>query len=274
MSAKMEAIPDPQHLPPDPRLPGQQPRYSRDGIAESLANFYQSLPHLDPSRVRRAPPGGWPEITAEWFAAPGRKPLLERAVDLIRHLPYIDGDPVWVTPETFPVNYRTAVELSDGTGLPKPKWLVSLGVDLEGLAEGIPPWVVQLTMSVHRDGDIWLLDTMDGTVTKYIITGAVYPEPVGYYDEGDPRMWREEFCDDVTFPLESWLERTLQEYRDLSWFGLPRHKDPGVLWRGSQSWSEEIRELEEIMLQNGWPADYNGEECRRKLTEWMSRTDI
>ncbi|KAK2005675.1 hypothetical protein LZ32DRAFT_664189 [Colletotrichum eremochloae] len=272
MSAKTEAIPDPQDLPPDPRLPGQQPRYSRDNIVDSLASFYQSLPHVDPSLVRRAPQGGWPEITTESLAAAGMRPLPERAVDLIRHLPYIDGDPVWITPETFPINYRTAVALLPATGVYKPKWLHLLSHDLRSF-DGFPPWLVQLTLSVNRDGDIWLLDTMDGTVTKYIITGPVYPEPLGRYDEGDPRKWRDELCDDVTLPLESWLEGILEKYRNLSYLGIPRHKYPGVLWRNDE-WDKEIKEIEEIMRQNGWPEDYNGEEGRKKLAEWIRQADI
>ncbi|KAK1594887.1 uncharacterized protein LY79DRAFT_548750, partial [Colletotrichum navitas] len=198
----METIPDPQDLPPDPRLPGQQPRYSRDNIVDSLASFYQSLPHVDPSLVRRAPPGGWPEITAESLAAAGMRSLPERTLELIRHLPCIDGDPVWITPETFPINYCTAVILIPATVVYKPKWLPLLRHDLQSSDE-FPPWVFQLTMSVNRDGDIWIRDTMDGTVTKYIIAGPIYPEPVGTYNEGDPRMWREKLCDAVTLPLES-----------------------------------------------------------------------
>ncbi|KAK2051957.1 hypothetical protein LY76DRAFT_688118 [Colletotrichum caudatum] len=274
MSAEMETIPDPQDLPPDPRLPGQRPRYSRDNIVNSMAAFYQGLPHVDPSLVRRAPSGGWPEITTESLAAAGMRPLPERAVDLIRHLPYIDGNPLWITPETFPINYRTAVALLSATGVYKPNWVHLLAHDLRSFDDGFPPWVIQLTMSLDRDGDIWLLDTMDGTVTKYIITGAVYPEPVGRYDEGDPRMWRETLCDDVTLPLESWLEGMLEKYRNLLWFGIPRHKSPGVLWRDNAGWGKEIQGLEEIMIQSGWPERYNGTEGRKKLTEWLRQADI
>ncbi|OHE97576.1 hypothetical protein CORC01_07191 [Colletotrichum orchidophilum] len=271
MNAKMETIPDPQDLPPDPRLPGQQPRYSRDNIVASLSSFYQSLPHIDPSLARCAPSGGWPEITSESLAATGMRHLNQRVVDLIRHLPYMDGNPFWITPETFPINYRTAVALIPAVGVFKPKWLHALSHDLQSL-KGFPPWVIPLTMSVNRDGDIWLLDTMDGTVTKYIITGPVYPEPVGRYEEGDPRMWRETLCDDVTLPLGSWLEGILEKYKTFLYFGLPRHNYPGVLWQGYSS--KETQEIREILAQNGWPGKYMGEEGRKKLAEWLTQADI
>ncbi|GKT66383.1 hypothetical protein ColTof4_14485 [Colletotrichum tofieldiae] len=272
MNAKMETIPDPRDLPPDPRLPGHQPQYSRDNIVASLESFYQSLPHVDPSLVRRAPPGGWPEITSESLAAARMRPLNERAISLIRHLPYIDGSPFWITPETFPINYRTAVALVPAIGVYKPKWVHALSHDLQSF-ECLPPWVFQLSMSVNRDGDIWLLDTMDGTVTKYIITGATYPEPVGRYKEGDPRMWREKLCDDVTLPLESWLEGMLEMFKKFLHFGIPRHSDPGVLWP-DQKWSIEIEEIKKILVRNGWPENYRGEECRKELAEWLTQADI
>ncbi|EXF76164.1 hypothetical protein CFIO01_03557 [Colletotrichum fioriniae PJ7] len=267
----METIPDPKDLPPDPRLPGQQPRYSRDNIIASLATFYQSLPHIDPSLVSRAPSGGWPEITPESLAASGMKHLNERVVDLIKHLPYIDGNPLWITSETFPINYLTAVSLIPAVGVFKPKWLHALSHDLQSF-EGFPAWVIPLTMSVNRDGDIWILDTMDGTVTKYIITGAVYPEPAGRYEKGDPRMWRETMCDDITLTLEAWLEGIINKYMTFQYFGLPRHDDPGVLSQGH--WTEETKALQEIMVQNGWPEDYKGEECRKKLAEWLKKAGI
>ncbi|KAK0378428.1 hypothetical protein CLIM01_04203 [Colletotrichum limetticola] len=270
-NAKMEAIPDPRDLPPDPRLPGQQPRYSRDNIITSLANFYQSLPHIDPSLVRRAPSGGWPEITPESLAASGMTHLNERVVDLIKHLPYIDGNPLWITPETFPINYLTAVSLIPAVGVFKPKWLHALSHDLQSF-EGFPAWVIALTMSVNRDGDIWILDTMDGTVTKYIITGAVYPEPAGRYEKGDPRMWRETLCDDITLSLEAWLEEIIDKYKTFQYFGLPRYDHPGVLSQGH--WAEETKALREIVVENGWPEDYNGEEGRRQLGEWLKKAAI
>lgn len=64
----------PRDLPPDPRLPGEQPRYSRDNIVTALLSFYESLPHVDPSLIRRAPPGGWTEITPESLAGAKMRP--------------------------------------------------------------------------------------------------------------------------------------------------------------------------------------------------------
>lgn len=118
-----------------------------------------------------------------------------------------------------------------------PGWMKTLGYDH---FYDFPPWVFQITTSVDRDGDIWLLDTMDGTVTKYIITGAVYPEPVGRYQQNDPRMWRQVYCDEDTLTLKKWLDGVLEKYKTLQWFGIPRAQHPGVF--GPREYDDEESE--------------------------------
>lgn len=48
-----------------------------------------------------------------------------------------------------------------------------------------------------REAALYMLDTMDGTVTKYITTGPVYPDPPGLYGHDDPGAWRGDWCFDT-----------------------------------------------------------------------------
>ncbi|TGJ84511.1 hypothetical protein E0Z10_g4227 [Xylaria hypoxylon] len=102
------ATPDPQDLPPHPRLKSPT-TYKRDTIIQALADLYETLPHIDPSGVHRAPEEGWPEITDQSVAACGLRKTAE-AVDLLRHLPYITGPTnCWFAPDAYAVDYRAVV---------------------------------------------------------------------------------------------------------------------------------------------------------------------
>jgi hypothetical protein len=73
-----------------------------------------------------------------------------------------------------------------------------------------------------------MLDTMDGTVTKFVVTGPVYPDPPGHYASDDPRVWRDKWCDDRTVPLQQLVHEWQARYRDLQWLGMPGN----MLWPG------------------------------------------
>lgn len=91
-----------------------------------------------------------------------------------------------------------------------------------------------------------MLDTMDGTVTKYTTSGPVYPDPPGRYAVDDPRAWRDEWCDDRTVPLLHLVRELRAQYRTLALLGMPGNRTwPGVLARtpkGGFMWQEaEVR---------------------------------
>ncbi|KAK8014331.1 hypothetical protein PG990_007627 [Apiospora arundinis] len=283
----MPVPPDPRDLGPDPRCPGQT--FSRDAIVVALSKFYSSLPHIDPSRVRHAPPGGWPSITAESLA---RIFSLEgcstRVVDLLRHLPYIDHEEgwPWITPETMPLDYRRGPLPQDLASEPPEQQLYwrrqrSL-VQLRqvGAFDPFPPWVVQLTTSPHRDGDCWMLDTSDGTLTKFVITGAGEDDPAARYNDTDPRAWRNA-GEDKTYKLEALLAKWAGKYRRMEYLGVPGHQSiRGVVWRdaefgrpGEYPW-DEAQMLKRIYQEHGWPDQYKRDECRRAVLSWMEEAHI
>lgn len=60
--------------------------FSRDYFVRELSSYYEFLvkPFLPRSRLRYAPPGGWPHLTPELLSSLTKN---ETVKDLIRHLP-------------------------------------------------------------------------------------------------------------------------------------------------------------------------------------------
>ncbi|KAI0476400.1 hypothetical protein GGR56DRAFT_468035 [Xylariaceae sp. FL0804] len=221
--------PDPRNLPRDPRLAAPS-TYDRDATVRALTRLYSSLPHLSPADVQRAPAGGWPEVTAAAAAARGLRKTA-RALDLLRHLPYLAGPlNTWVAPEAYALDWRVVV--GGRQRRPRPLELLFDGSDDDDDDDPrFPPWVVELTTGSDSGAKHYMLDTSDGTVTQYVVTGAVYPDPPGRYAADDPRRWRDQFCEDWTRPVEELVDDWIEKHRSLVWVGVPGKKGfPGVLW--------------------------------------------
>ncbi|KAI0188905.1 hypothetical protein EV127DRAFT_512622 [Xylaria flabelliformis] len=265
------ATPDPRDLPRDPRLESPS-TYKRDTITKALADFYERLPHIDPSDVHRAPEDGWPEITEQSVAARGLRKTAA-AVDLLRHLPYIAGpECCWIAPDAYAVDYRAVVGAA--TSGPNRPWLWELCKP--GLREQrFPPWVVQITTGEGSESACYMLDTMDGTVTKFVVTGPVYPDPPGLYADEDPRAWRDQWCDDRTLPLEQLVGEWMEKFRTMSFLGMPGKKPwPGVLVHQEEEggfMAEETKAMREIYSEHGWPDNYRGEDCREAILQWWAK---
>ncbi|KAH6658132.1 hypothetical protein BKA67DRAFT_656353 [Truncatella angustata] len=238
------------YLLPDPRLGNKTACYDRSEIVSNLEAFYAFLPHVPSSAVCRAPPGGWPSITAEILREHGIHKTTA-VVDLLRHLPYIDGIHPWIAPEAFPCDYRI---LGHEFGRETPGWVsdvqhgegnVRLPDGSPGGTEKWPPWVVQLTTGTDREGSCYMLDTTDGTVTQYCVVGYLY-EPT--YDKEDPRAWRDRICGADTATLTDQVKYWRREYREMRLLGVPDGGDgngyPSLYFRdegdgpGSYGWEE------------------------------------
>lgn len=287
---------------PDPRLGGRTATYNRDEIIFELESFYAFLPHIPPSAIHHAPPGGWPNITREILREKRHiTNKTDEAVELLRRLPYIAGQRPWIAPECFPCDYRLASQEPDP--LTDPRWLRHVSDD--GLLERWPPWVVQLTSGMDREGRCYMLDTTDGTVTKYVMTdsGCAADEPT--YAEDDPRSWRDKWCFWETMTLKDQLDEFRRRYRGLTWLGVPTSDHPGIYIRGDMAqpgsvWWEEtevrqrvsdsvalfdihgemetnftfLQQLQRIYREHGWPDDFKGDECRAALMLWWQSRKI
>ncbi|ETS80488.1 hypothetical protein PFICI_08017 [Pestalotiopsis fici W106-1] len=270
----------PAELSPDPRLRGKTGHYDRDEIASQLGAFYKFLPHIPLSSIHRAPPEGWPSITAEVLEKRGIHKTPE-AVELLRHLPYIEGDHPWIAPEAFPCDYR--ILGGQVSSRDTPGWVQDVQQDSgnvtspDGSPAGVekwPPWVVQLTTGTDREGSCYMLDTTDGTVTKYCAVGYLY-EPT--YNEGDPRAWRDRLCGEDTVTLVDQVNTWRREYHQLRYLGIPDAGDgngyPSLHFHreedgpDSYDWKE-TEELRSIYRKHGWPDNYDKETCREALKAW------
>ena len=92
----------------------------------------------------------------------------------------------------------------------------------------------------------YMLDTMDGTITKYTNSGPVFPDSPGVYGADDPRAWRDEWCEDRTVALLQQTREWRTQYRTLALLGMPGNRSwPGVLVRAPKDgfmWEEtEVR---------------------------------
>ncbi|KAJ9134787.1 hypothetical protein NKR23_g9972 [Pleurostoma richardsiae] len=278
------------NLMPDVRL--RKPAYySRQEIVSALSDFYKflaTLPHIDPSAIDYAPPSGWPEITSESLTKRDIHKS-DEAVELLRHLPYIRGEVGerfnWTAPECFACDWRLVGRSGLQELRPLPPATSWLGHNSRGKWQW-PEWVVQLTAGRDREEWVILLDTTDGTATRYYSMYYAY-EPT--YPEGDPRSWRDRCCDE-TLPIREFLNRWRQKYIDMEWLGIPNEKlsairtgwmpfdekdDEGEDTDGEDDdpwpkgkWADDTMDLVRIYKEHGWPHDFRRDECRRALLEW------
>ncbi|OTB04874.1 hypothetical protein M426DRAFT_11234 [Hypoxylon sp. CI-4A] len=243
------------NLPPDPRLK-EPAHYSGQEIVSALTDFYEflaRLPHIDATAIDHAPPGGWPEITNESLAKRDiHKP--DEVIELLRHLPYIRGEIEehfnWIAPECFACDWRLVRKPNPGA----PHWLHS---NSRGRWEW-PEWVVQLTAGRDREQWVLLLDTTDGTVTRYY---SSYYRCKPTYAEGDPRSWRDRCCDE-TLPIREFLDKWRQKYLRMEWLGIPSEKLSAIRtgWiqydDGDENEGEEGDEIEDE-IEEGEEEDYD-----------------
>ncbi|KAI1384275.1 uncharacterized protein F4822DRAFT_65251 [Hypoxylon trugodes] len=269
-------------IPPDPRLDGKIARYDRDEIISQLESFYKFLPHIPTLAVQRAPPGGWPSITAEILEQHGIHKTPE-AINLLRHLPYIsmeNGTRPYFVPDGFVCDYRLFAT-EDLTKYNKHNWMSLVkrgdGGTFDGKDEKWPPWVIQLSAGTDREGQCFMLDTTDGTVTKYTVIHFLF-KPT--YDKDDPRSWRDRMCDDETRVLSDQIERWKNYYLNLELCALPPTvrfigsvEDPMIFIRrpgdqpGDPHW-EETEGLRKIYTEYGWPDNYDKERCCEAMVKW------
>lgn len=200
----------------EPRTEDAPARYDRDEIVADLTSFYNFLPHVSASKVCTAPLGGWPEITEESLAKHGVHKSQE-AIDLMRHLPYISGDEPWIMITAYVCDYRRTALPSEATILEgRPRWL-SNAADKQW-----PPWTVMLTAGTDREASVHIIDTTDGTITRYC-AGDCGPYPPTYPAD-DPRSWRDRI-DMETVTVKEWLSYWKKKYLEMTVLTIPPDYD-------------------------------------------------
>lgn len=99
------------------------------------------------------------------------------------------------------------------TAREKPGWL------FDAADKQWPAWVVQLTAGTDREGSHYMLDTTDGTVTRYCAGGRFEYPPT--YAPDDARSWRDRECNPETVTLRDWLKQWREMYRQMTVLTVP-----------------------------------------------------
>ncbi|RMZ84794.1 hypothetical protein DV737_g977, partial [Chaetothyriales sp. CBS 132003] len=224
----------------DPRLSSPS-TYSRQECIEVIRDLlhYLSnrLPYLDSAWILEPPANGWPNITPQTFA-----PLEKTAevIELLANLPYvhIPNQNNQYAPERNWPAIKRYTHLYDFRGEAYQAALekVSKGGNDTALSDDlkfqfqvpwitVPPWVICLTTGL-KHGDFLLLDTSDGTITKYI---SFY----GYYDpdyaEDDRRHWRDE-CTTTTKNIREYFQDLKDEIENQKWLAYFSHGRPTMMY--------------------------------------------
>jgi hypothetical protein len=78
---------------------------------------------------------------------------------------------------------------------------------------------VQLTAGTDREGHHYILDTTDGTISRYCCTSHGQYPPT--YPDDDPRSWRDRYTDPETVTLKEWLKHWKEEYLKMTVLTIP-----------------------------------------------------
>jgi len=125
--------------------------YSRDSTVTAITALYKHLikhPYLDASALLFPPPTGWTTLDETALRAIGKT---ETVIDLLRHLPYLDGKGSghMIAYETIPVDFTV-----DATAL------------IETISEfPIPGHCVYITDGSGREGYRLIIDTEEGVLS-------------------------------------------------------------------------------------------------------------
>jgi hypothetical protein len=194
----------------EPRSADAVAHYNRNEIVADLLSFYNFLPHVSTSTIDIAPRRGWPEITEASLALHSIYKSPE-AIDLLRHLPYISGREPWMLVTALVCDYRCVTVSPDARE--KPGWLYNAAL------KQWPAWTVQVTDGTDREGHAYILDTTDGTVSRYCCTSHGQYPPT--YSTDDARSWRDRYTDPETLTLREWLGHWRGEYVKMTVLTIP-----------------------------------------------------
>ncbi|KAH7323540.1 hypothetical protein BKA65DRAFT_567305 [Rhexocercosporidium sp. MPI-PUGE-AT-0058] len=250
----------------DPRL-NRAANYNRAEVVSEILSFYNFLPHIHPSSIYQAPPGGWEMITAENLAKHGVHKS-DEAIALLRELPYLEGPEAWIQSLAFVCDWREVAKDPPW----EPNWLGS-----DAKEEWTPAWVIQLTAGLDREAIRYYLDTTDGTVSCYQNWGFEYERS---YSEDDPRSWRDRPCNPETWILKDLLDEWRDSYCEMKILGLPAPL--GGYGSGSGRECEYdfgpgshnhglFKAVQAIYHEFGWPDSYRKVTCILGVQFWLHK---
>ncbi|RYP67029.1 hypothetical protein DL771_007448 [Monosporascus sp. 5C6A] len=207
----------------------QTPTYSHNAAVTAITSFYEMVMRAHSEKageLRYPPPGGWPQITQEPFAALGKT---DTVIELMRHIPYIQatrwGGEVHIMNQTVAVNYIDDSYCQDMAR--RSQEMRDAGKEREGGENPIGPDVLCLAdrgEECEYGYDI-LIDTKNGVVVlereyyqipDYCYRGAIAFDDEDEYIKANPEPWR----DNPPFPIEVFFEMCKRQFRVMNWIPL------------------------------------------------------
>ncbi|KAJ0122123.1 hypothetical protein J7T55_002635 [Diaporthe amygdali] len=243
----------------------------RDTLVAPFYEYYDFLAslHIPASAIKRPPAGGWPNITPDACAEFGKTDF---AVDVLRHLPYIEDDS---RSNLHNIDYKCNVlDYSTATAEDFTGDNLKMGEITHGFDEPVSKHKVVIAEGYESGGIDLLLDTMTGDIFEEIIR----------------------CCSGDVLPVEEFFENRVRDSRGLVHVFVPG-KDPlggsssvdvepydaeAVEAKGEPSIPGELfgynlKELEwvrHLYKKFGWPgADWQKEEGLKAITEFVERRD-
>lgn len=146
---------------------GRSTAYDRDAIVSSITRYYELLSKMvavRPKDIAYPPEGGWDDDTIP-LAKLRRLGLNDRAIDLVRHLPYVFGErPIYLGTEPIIYHQHLFEYPEEDYKLDEPH-----DVEMWPLPEQrIPEGVVPLSRMFHGDPSYtwWILETDTGEFSR------------------------------------------------------------------------------------------------------------
>ncbi|KAH7319778.1 hypothetical protein B0I35DRAFT_220412 [Stachybotrys elegans] len=237
--------------------------FNPDDVAQGLTEYYQLLAraaYLPPESIEYPPPGGWTDedLAIEAIRDVG---FPERAIQLIRKLPFVAGCDHEVIPGVKFLDYRR-----DSPDNPE-TWKAD--IDQYDYAPPKPDPRIPTSMVPLGQGDAaaepWMVNTLAGTMFTLSASFEVDDAP-------EDKAW----LSYTQHPIKDFFEAAKKDILTLQWLPIPR---------GSGQWYPEIlaykdkrtRGCKRIYLEHGWPeANFRREECMTALMEFleMERDDL
>ncbi|GKT55253.1 alpha/beta hydrolase fold protein [Colletotrichum tofieldiae] len=185
--------------------------YNLRAVVGAISIYYKLLSctaYFPPSLAEYAPEDGWDEHA---FPSAELKALgySDKAIDLLRHLPYLGPDEHWweVFPGSFPIRYLRDADPFRGISLERLKRKSLRKLGLSPYKEVLPPDVVAIAIPnrVSWRGTWWLVDTDRGSridaepivpafekLASQLRSLESVPMPAfGTFEDWGPEIWAE-----------------------------------------------------------------------------------
>ncbi|KAF6824109.1 hypothetical protein CPLU01_11038 [Colletotrichum plurivorum] len=244
--------------------------FNQEEFVNLLADYYEFCNRVfwEHTTVAYPPAGGWPSINQDTMANLEKS---DTAVDLLRHLPYVDFDPDRAFDPPHIMNKTNIVDYRNEKIQAKirERCFDTYAEPCLGDNGPLPPSCVCFAVSEGRNGYNLVVDTADGNV--------YWCDPNGQHDEPGTELndaIEQRYAGDE---VQSWRVGGVNVYRPKDFFALCKERFRELRWIGIDAcnvdslrmdceWSEDYEDhmfVVRRMQRAGWPGDGEGRDWDR-----------